>query len=290
MNYSIITPAKNEEKYIEETICSVLKQKILPKEWIIVDDNSTDKTSFIINKYAKNNNFIKLIKNKNLNKYRLPGANVVNAFIYGYKNLVDNKVDLICKLDADLKFESDYFCRIISAFENDNNLGIASANIIEVKTMKSEKKHHPELSLGANKVYRIDCFEKISPFEPVKGWDFIDNMKAQYYGYSTKILPFSAIHLKPIDSVAGFRKENYLKGYYDAYFRYSLIFFLLKAIKKTVFEKPYFLNGFYYTYGFMHNTLYKNDFYHNKNIIAFVRKFHKRRLHNLFQFNGKTLF
>ena len=115
-------------------------------------------------------------------------------------------------------------------------------------------------------------------------------MKAQYYGYSTKILPFSAIHLKPIDSVAGFRKENYLKGYYDAYFRYSLIFFLLKAIKKTVFEKPYFLNGFYYTYGFMHNTLYKNDFYHNKNIIAFVRKFHKRRLHNLFQFNGKTLF
>ena len=48
MQYSIITPVKNESKYIGETIESVINQTKLPQEWLIVDDSSTDNTKKII--------------------------------------------------------------------------------------------------------------------------------------------------------------------------------------------------------------------------------------------------
>ena len=59
---SIITPCYNAEKYIAETIESVLKQTYTNWEMIIVDDCSTDKSSEIIHQYISNDNRIKYFK------------------------------------------------------------------------------------------------------------------------------------------------------------------------------------------------------------------------------------
>ena len=45
ISYVLITPARNEETFIETTIQSVIKQTILPVKWVIVNDGSTDATS-----------------------------------------------------------------------------------------------------------------------------------------------------------------------------------------------------------------------------------------------------
>ena len=50
--FSIVTPVFNGEKYIEETINSVISQSIDDYEYIIVDNLSTDNTPAIINKYS----------------------------------------------------------------------------------------------------------------------------------------------------------------------------------------------------------------------------------------------
>jgi glycosyltransferase involved in cell wall biosynthesis len=50
---SIITPAFNSEKYIEEAYQSVIRQTNNAWEWIIVDDGSTDNTIDIIKGYAE---------------------------------------------------------------------------------------------------------------------------------------------------------------------------------------------------------------------------------------------
>ncbi len=57
--YCLITPAKNEEKYISKTIRSIICQTVLPQEWIIVNDGSTDKTGEIIQSYARKYHWIK---------------------------------------------------------------------------------------------------------------------------------------------------------------------------------------------------------------------------------------
>ena len=47
----LITPARNEEKFIEQTICWVISQTVLPEKWVIVSDGSTDRTEEIVTKY-----------------------------------------------------------------------------------------------------------------------------------------------------------------------------------------------------------------------------------------------
>lgn len=51
---SVIIPMYNAEKYIEQTIYSVLKQDLPETEIICVDDGSTDKTLQVVNELAKN--------------------------------------------------------------------------------------------------------------------------------------------------------------------------------------------------------------------------------------------
>ncbi len=50
--FSIVTPVFNGEKYIEETIKSIINQSIDDYEYVIVDNLSTDNTLNIINKYS----------------------------------------------------------------------------------------------------------------------------------------------------------------------------------------------------------------------------------------------
>ena len=61
---SVVMPAYNSEKYIAETIESVLNQTYKNFEFIIINDASTDKTLDIIKKYAKKDKRIKVIENK----------------------------------------------------------------------------------------------------------------------------------------------------------------------------------------------------------------------------------
>ena len=59
---SIIIPVYNAEKFIEDTINTVINQTYDNYEIILIDDCSTDNSVNIINKYL--NEDIKLYKNK----------------------------------------------------------------------------------------------------------------------------------------------------------------------------------------------------------------------------------
>ena len=62
---SIITPCYNGEKYIAETIDSVLKQTYTKWEMIIIDDGSTDNSLEVIGKYIEKDSRIQLIRQAN---------------------------------------------------------------------------------------------------------------------------------------------------------------------------------------------------------------------------------
>jgi len=61
---SIVLPTYNGEKYIRESIDSILKQTYQNWELIVVDDCSTDSTLQIVREYAKNDFRIKVIHNE----------------------------------------------------------------------------------------------------------------------------------------------------------------------------------------------------------------------------------
>jgi Glycosyltransferases involved in cell wall biogenesis len=56
--YVLITPARNEAVYIEQTIKSMISQTVLPEKWIIVSDGSTDGTDEIVQQYQARYTFM----------------------------------------------------------------------------------------------------------------------------------------------------------------------------------------------------------------------------------------
>lgn len=61
---SIITPAYNCEKYLEEAVDSVLAQTLQDWEMLIIDDCSSDNTYRCMQKLAQKDNRIRIFRNK----------------------------------------------------------------------------------------------------------------------------------------------------------------------------------------------------------------------------------
>src|SRR5215469_14961890 len=98
--YVLVTPARNEEAYIQGTIESVASQTILPEKWVIVSDASVDRTDELVTSFASRYSFIKLIRRQK--DSRRPdqkdfGAKV-RAFRAGYEELSNTRYEFIGNL------------------------------------------------------------------------------------------------------------------------------------------------------------------------------------------------
>lgn len=111
---SICIPAYNAEKYIEDTITSLLNQTYKNIEIIIVDDSSSDSTFIKCSKFI--NNGIKVYNNEK------KGA--ASARNVAFKNSLG---DFIVFFDADDIVESDFIQTQYSIIENDLDCCVVSA-------------------------------------------------------------------------------------------------------------------------------------------------------------------
>jgi biofilm PGA synthesis N-glycosyltransferase PgaC len=184
--YIVISPVRDEERYIDHTLRSVTSQTVTPAAWIVVDDGSTDASPRIVRCYAKKHSFIRLVLNDRPGA-RQPGAAVIRAFNRGYESVGTESYDFIVKLDCDLSFAPDYFEKLIKRFSADERLGIASGVYFEMDNsgvwypVRMPAYH----AFGACKVIRRSCFEEIGGFIAAKGWDTVDEIRAMSRGWTT---------------------------------------------------------------------------------------------------------
>jgi len=280
MKYIIITPVKNEEKYIEYTLKSVCAQTLKPKKWIIVNDGSKDKTAEIVEKYTKNNSWINLINNETVHEKRAIGPKVVRAFYVGYHSIKNHDYDFIVKLDGDLSFESVYFEKLFEEFKKNPRLGIAGGECyMKVNGKLKLEKTASDHVRGLTKVYRRECYQAIGGLLPTLGWDGIDEMKAQMKGWKTKgFKKFKVIHHRPTGKEGGLLrtrinngKEFYVMGYHP-------IFMLVRTIYK-IFERPYIIGSILTLVSFIKCYFNKNiNHIDDKELIKFIRRKQINRL------------
>ena len=88
MKISIITVVKNDEKFIDKTINSIINQN-LPIEYIVVDGNSNDSTLEIIKKYQNKIDLIISEEDKNLYDAMNKGITKATGDIIGICNSGD---------------------------------------------------------------------------------------------------------------------------------------------------------------------------------------------------------
>ena len=239
MNYYIIIPAHNEEKFISLTIESVINQTLLPKKMVIVNDNSSDTTEAIINSYISKNTWIEKVNKLSSNEH-LPGSKVIEAFNEGLKKL-DDDYDFVVKLDADLILPENYFQNIANVFTTNSKIGIAGGFAYEQENEKGEwNLNHPMNKnhvRGAFKAYSKACFREIGGLRNSIGWDTVDELLAQYHKfiiYTDESLKVK--HLRPTGKSYN-KKAKYMQGEAMYKMRYGWVITCIAAIKMALKNK-----------------------------------------------------
>jgi len=233
--YVVVTPARNEAEYIDQTIESMLNQSIPPRLWVIVDDGSTDNTAAIVERMTEEVDWVQLVRRADRGR-RSAGTGVMAAFSDGLDLMGDIDWDFLVKLDADLRFEPDYFEACLTQFGSDANLGIAGGKIYDVYPDRLVHDAHPAFHVrGATKIYRRECWKDIGGLIEAPGWDTLDEVKANQEGWSTRTLFDCPIYqLRPTGEAAG-SWSNWSKNGAAAYRSgYHPAFVLARAARRLV--------------------------------------------------------
>lgn len=166
---SVIIPVFNAEKFIEETVDSVLNQSYSNIEVILVNDGSTDNTSKFLEKYLDNPK-VKIIHQKNagVNAARNTGIKNSTGEILAFVDaddiwLIDNlkfKVEvLFSEKEIGAVFSSIYF------MDSDSEIGkeFKSIDYINLETLL---RWHPQLlTTPSTYVIKKEVFDTIGLFD-----------------------------------------------------------------------------------------------------------------------------
>lgn len=288
--YVLITPARNEEKYIARTIESVVHQTVQPVRYVIVSDGSTDQTDSIVRSYETIYPFIKLIryeKNKFANF-----CSKVFAFNEGLKQIRDEGISysFIGNLDADVSFEKEYFENLLKLFKADHKLGIAGGQIFEEHYGKKVRHRNSSYSVaGAVMFFRRECYETVGGYIPIDigGEDTTAEITARARGWSVRtITELTVMHNKPcLSGSKTFLHSKFKQGLSNYMMGYHPLFQLAVCCNRII-DKPFIGASVAMGAGYIWGGMIRKKRILHEDVIRFLRR---EQLSKLFPFIRKPL-
>ena len=186
MKYALVTPAKNEEAFIERTLASVVAQSVRPVKWVVVSDGSTDRTDEIVQKYAEEHTFIQLLRREGTTRHF---GNKVHAFRAGYEALGDYAFDFIGNLDADIELPPAYYETMLRRFNEDASLGLVggarldfcNGTFVEIRCAKNSVG-------GPFQLFRKQVYDAIGGYRALKlgGIDAVAEIMVRQHGWNVR--------------------------------------------------------------------------------------------------------
>ena len=231
MKYVALTSGRNEERFIRQTVEAVLALDPPPLVYVVVDDNSTDKTPEILSEYKE----ITILRLKNP-RHETRGVNLAWALNSGVKKVTKLVPDwnYLLKIDADSVLPRDYFKKLYKKFRENPQLGVSSG------TPYDEKVWRGRASDGA-KIYRRKCWEDIDHFTPGNAFDTLALIQAKQHGWIVE--SFTEIKYTQLRT---WRRGNLNRWILSGRSRYFLGFpvwhtFLIALVYST--DRPWLIGG-----------------------------------------------
>ena len=265
MNYIIITPVKNEEKSLKDLIGSILSQSIKPALWVIVDDGSIDRTSEIIQDTKKNHSWVESIYlNEGYRDLTIHISEVIKRgfdFAQSFCKEHTMTYDCIMFLDSDMYTQdNDFFKKLLTVFENDEGLGIASGNIqyIDASGNLQDAQSRYDTISGGEMMCRRACIEEIGGVPISYAWESVMRVKAMLKEWKIKRFnDIKMIHSRETGSAEGLKKGYYLKGTSEYYLDMNPCIVAAKGLKYC-FKRPHYL-GFAYLFGYISSYINQKE-------------------------------
>jgi len=274
LSYVLITPARNEEAFIEKAIESVIHQTVLPTKWVIVDDGSTDRTPDIVNRYLPEHPWMELVRRPQRQERHFAGK--VYAFNAGYEKVEALDYEIVGNLDADLSFDADYIEVILNKFKADPSLGVAGT-VFEEHGYSSERQSfegHNHVA-GGCQLFRRRCFDEIGGFKPnnAGGVDWMAVTTARMMGWKTRSFRersfFHHRHLgtaerSVLSSLFSYGEKDYYLGGHPVWELFRVAY--------RVTKPPYIVGGLATGLGYLWAFLRRTPRPISRELMAFHRK------------------
>jgi len=184
---SVITIVKNGEKYLEQTILSVINQSYSNIEYIIIDGGSTDGTINIIKKHEK---YINYWESK-------PDKGIANAFNKGI-NLA--KGELIGILNADDWYEISAIDEIVNIYNQNSAVYCGNINLYNHDTFFKIRRSRIKLLTFGMYIMHPSIFVKKQVYDDIGGFD--ESFKvAMDFDFMLRVKQSKKYPIKYIDSV-----------------------------------------------------------------------------------------
>lgn len=246
-NYLLITPCKNEGKNLPSLIDSVAKQTIKPLIWVIIDDGSTDNTPVVLKNFEDRYNWIKILRLEEAP--RDLGLHLAQVMQKGFDHAINlcNQNELtyyyLGNVDGDLTLPSTFYENLITEFENNSMLGIASGGLI-LTNSDGQLVHVTGLPVdepsGGDILIRRSCFEECGGIPQSYAYDSVIKAKARLKGWQTRRFEENIVtEARDVGNA-----ENYLKGYWHMgktshYLNLHPAHVFFRSILKST-KKPYY--------------------------------------------------
>lgn len=280
----IITPVRNEEKYLEWTIISILAQTHRPVEWIIVDDGSNDHTPDIVERYAKDYPFIHLVKRQDRG-FRQVGGGVVAAFNFGMEYIQHKDYQYIAKLDGDMSFGPDYIGHMLHQFDINPKLACVSGKVYREENGDFiPETHIKKQTAGQFKFYRRAAYEDIGGFVPYVLWDSIDVHTAWMKGWETLSFYDPDAWLWHHRIMGSSDRNLYIGRLRWGRGMWFMGYHPLYAIAACIFrmrDKPFIIGGLLMLYSYFISAIKGVPQYDNPEFRQYTRNWQLQRLKNI---------
>lgn len=279
--YVLITPARNEEAFIEKTIDSVVHQTYRPVKWVIVNDGSTDDMASRIEPYVAKYDWIELV-NLPVRRERNFAAKV-NAFNKGQEQVKGLDYAIIGNLDSDVSLDPDHFEFLMNRFREDPQLGVAGTVFREEGGYNSgtDSLEGQFYVSGQCQMFRRECFKEIGGYFANKagGIDWIAVTTARMMGWKTRSFReksfFHQRHLGTAERSAFAASFSY--GEKDYYLGGHPLWELFRVVFRMT-KRPYLVEGVALGLGYGWATLRRLKRPISEELVAFHRREQMRKL------------
>lgn len=288
--YCVVTPCRDEARFARRTLEAMVRQSEPPGLWVIVDDGSKDETPAILAEYAARVPWIRVVRRADRGDRKM-GGGVIEAFDAGLELVDLDAFDYVCKLDLDLDLPPGYFAGLMDRMEANPRIGSCSGKAYFVRgdpgapipfPLEGDRRLVSErigddVSVGASKFYRVECFRQIGGFVRAVMWDGIDTHRCRQLGWiaaSWDDVALRFLHLRPMGTSHKSWWTGRARHGSGQYFMGTGPVWMLAAAIFRMSRPPLVVGGIAMLWGYLRSALTRAPRYGDAEFRRFLGRYH----------------